>query len=100
MDSSRCLGKQKPGSRETGSNILAKITITMLIYFLLLNAPNTANGIGYTQDWLRGDEVGDRDQAHVHEGLRLADRTGWGGGGGAGKEDGPGTPEYVVEYVV
>ena len=49
MDSSRCLRKQKPGSRETGSNILAKITITMLIYFLLLNAPNTANGIGYTQ---------------------------------------------------
>ena len=54
----------------------------MLIYFLLLVAPITANGVGYTQDWLRGDEVGDRDQAHVHEGLRLADRTGWVGVGG------------------
>ena len=99
MDSSRCLRQQKPGSRKTGSNILAKITITMLIYFLLLNAPNTANGIGYTQDWLRGDEVGDRDQAHVHEGLRLADRTGWVGVGGTISEQTARKVMYNKVYV-
>ena len=32
---------------------------------------------GYSQDWLRGDEVSERDQAHPHEGLRLADKSGW-----------------------
>ena len=69
---------------ESKSQVAGKLKspIIMLIYFILLIAPNTANGIGYTQDWLRGDEVGDRDQAHVHEGLRLADRTGWVGVGG------------------
>ena len=39
-------------------------------------------GNGYAQAWLRGDRVGDRDQAHVHEGLRLADGSGWVGVGG------------------
>jgi len=54
----------------------------LLLVVVLFLGLSTANGIGYTQDWLRGDEVGDRDQAHVHEGLRLADRTGWVGVGG------------------
>ena len=36
-------------------------------------------GSGYTKDWLRGDEG--QVAAHVHEGLRLADRTGWVGVG-------------------
>ena len=49
---------------------------------LLIISPLTANGIGYTQDWLRGDQVGERDQAHVHEGLRLDDGSGWVGVGG------------------
>ena len=49
----------------------------MLFRFLVLTGPITANGIGYTQDWLRGDQVGDSNQAHPHEGLWLSDRTGW-----------------------
>ena len=36
-------------------------------------------GSGYIQDWLRGDSG--QAAAHVHEGLRLADRTGWVGVG-------------------
>ena len=39
--------------------------------------PNTLTASGYSQDWLRGDEVSERDQAHPHEGLRLADKSGW-----------------------
>merc|ERR1712241_745753 len=37
----------------------------------------TVKAPGYSQDWLRGDEVSERDQAHPHEGLRLADKSGW-----------------------
>ena len=34
--------------------------------------------IGYSQVWLRGDENTDADGgAHVHEGLRLLDGSGW-----------------------
>ena len=44
--------------------------------------PLAVTGNGYAQAWLRGDRVGDRDQAHVHEGLRLADGSGWVGVGG------------------
>ena len=34
--------------------------------------------IGYSQKWLRGDENTDADGgAHVHEGLRLQDQSGW-----------------------
>ena len=40
-------------------------------------APIILTASGYSQDWLRGDEVSDRDQAHPHEGLRLADKSGW-----------------------
>ena len=36
---------------------------------------NLLGSIGYTQAWLRGDESIDGD--HVHEGLRLADGSGW-----------------------
>ena len=43
----------------------------------LLVLPNIFTAPGYSQDWLRGDEVSERDQAHPHEGLRLADKSGW-----------------------
>ena len=34
--------------------------------------------IGYKKKWLRGDENTDADGgAHVHEGLRLQDKSGW-----------------------
>ena len=74
--------RQEPGSQEYALSVtdfpLTFVFIIIMIFcFLLLTGPITANGIGYTQDWLRGDQVGDSNQAKPNEGLRLADRTGW-----------------------
>ena len=42
-----------------------------ILFFYILGS------IGYTQEWLRGDEVQESEEAHPHEGLRLMDKSGW-----------------------
>ena len=41
----------------------------------ILTSPCSGSGKTYKQVWLRGDPAG--PTAHVHEGVQLADRSGW-----------------------
>ena len=40
---------------------------------LLISGGGLAESVSYSQEWLRGEGP----QAHPHEGIRLADKSGW-----------------------
>ena len=54
-------------------HILVLLILTLSIFFAKTSCDSGGGSTGYTQAWLRGEGP----VAHAHEGIRLADKSGW-----------------------
>ena len=81
--------------------MIKKCTFTKLIISVGYRVASRQASIGYTQAWLKGDINSEADGgAHVHEGLRLLDGSGWVGIGDTnilGAGDKTGQVKYIFK---